>query len=320
MNETKVVYESSISESYIYGLFNTSNEIQSRIIKALTKGRILDSSYIQEQIIQIQKTRISPISERVLNAFREGTIQLVFVDDYKMTKSIPFIIHKTKDGKAKASVFVSSFATMNKMGDALQIPMKTLYILMESAYVGLQMQLHPLNVQRNSTIMKVCNHIYTEMFMRILNKEYALSIDVTLHDKVSFVVSRFFLETVWEMKNESILYTYASQETTSPNHDVLKILFEEYSLAKVSNLTDLFDFMKKEFPRMESLTVRYFVERYINTYNGSAILAMDYLPYVIFVVINMLLGGFIVSQGSLNDIIKNTPMVNKFYPELTKLV
>ena len=78
--------------------------------------------------------------------------------------------------------------------------------------------------------------------------------------------------------------------------------------------------MKKQFPRLETLTIRYFVERYINTYNGTAILAIDYLPYIFFVVINMLLGGFLVNQGTLSDIVKNTPMANKFYPELAKIV
>lgn len=317
----EVTYESSISDSYIYGLFNTSNEIQTRIIKGLSHGILLDSSYIQEQIIQIQKTRISPIADKVLDAFREGSIQLVYVKDYKMTKSLPFIIHKTKDGKAKASIFISSFATLNKEEDALNIQMKPLYILMETAYVGLQIQLHPLNVLRNTTIMRVCNYVYTQMFMRILNKEYALSLDPVLHNKVSYCISRFFLERVWELKNDAYIFTYASSVSKNMADPAdLRILQEEYTLAKVTNLTELFDFLKKEFPRMETLTVRYFVERFINTYNGSAILSIDYLPYVFFVVINMLLGGFLVNQGSLNDIIRETPMANKFYPELTKLV
>lgn len=319
-NSIDAIFESSMSDSYIYGLFNTSNEIQTRIIKGLQNGILLDSSYIQEQIIQIQKTRISPIAENVLNAYREGRIRLVYVKDYKMTKSLPFIIHKTKDGKVKASIFISSFATLNKEEDALNIPMKSLYILMESAYIGLYMHDYPTIISRNTVLIKVCNYIYTQMFMRILNKEYALSLDKTLHDQISFCVSRFFLESVWELNNESYIFTYACGSIMNPDFNSLKILHEEYSLAKITSLHELFEFMKKQFPRLETLTIRYFVERYINTYNGTAILAIDYLPYIFFVVINMLLGGFLVNQGTLSDIVKNTPMANKFYPELAKIV
>jgi hypothetical protein len=315
-----VFTEASLSDSYVYGLFNTGNEIQTRIIKGLQNGILLDSSYIQEQLIQIQKTRISPISDKVLDAYRSGLVRLVYVKNYKMTKSLPFILHKTNDGKVKASIFVSNYATLNREEDALVIPMKSLYILMESAYIGLYMQLNKNIIQRNTTVMRVCNYVYTQMFMRILNKEYALSLDNNLHDKVSYTVSRFFLETVWGVQNESLIYTYAAGTSLNPDHGALKILHEEYSMAGIHNLTDLFEFMKKQFPRMQTLTLRYFVERYINTYNGTAILAIDYLPYVFFVIINMLLGGFLVNQGSLNDIIKETPMINKFYPELTKII
>lgn len=320
LEKPEVRYESSLGDSYLYGMLNTSGQIQTKIITALKEGVLLDSSYIQEQIIQIQKTRISPIADRVLDSFRRGDIQLVYNKDVKMTKSLPFIIHKTRDGSAKVSIFISIFASLNKAEDALNIPMKSLYILMESAYIGLQMQLHPTGVQRNTTVMRVCNYVYTQMFMRILNKEYALSLDQMTFNRVSFIISRFFLERVWELRNEDYAFTYAASTCLNPDVNDLRILHEEYSLAKIGSLTELFNFLKKQFTRMENLTIRYFIERYINMYNGTAVLAIDYLPYVFFVIINMLLGGFLVNQGSLNDIIKETPMANKFYAELTKLV
>jgi hypothetical protein len=71
---------------------------------------------------------------------------------------------------------------------------------------------------------------------------------------------------------------------------------------------------------MQSLTVRYFVERFLNTYGGSSILAIDYLPYVFFMIQNTLAGGFLVSQTTLSDIVKNTKDIRKFYPELSKSV
>ena len=68
------------------------------------------------------------------------------------------------------------------------------------------------------------------------------------------------------------------------------------------------------------MTTRYFVERYINTYGQSCILAVDYLPYMFLVMINTLLGTFIVNQPSISDIVKNTPGSSKFHSELVKMI
>lgn len=313
--------ESSMSDSFIYGLFNASGEIQTRILKALKEGMVLTESFIQEQMIQIEKTHISPLAPKVMKAFGEGRIRLVYwnTPTQKMTKTIPFIIHKSNIGVV-ASIFVGSYGKLVADNTQLQMPMKDLYILMEAAYLALNFQERPMIFKRNATIMKICNDVYVDMFLKLLNRDYALSLDIALNDRVAFCISKFFLERVWESTYPEVVYNYAVQTTVEKHFDDLKLLNEEYNAHTIENISDLFEFLKSLTPKMADLKVRYFVERFINTYGSSSILAIDYLPYLIFLIDNTIIGGFLVPQNTISDIIKNTKDIRKFWVELAKLL
>lgn len=319
--QTSLFTEASMSDSFIYGLFNASGEIQTRTIKALKEGKVLDKSFIEEQIIQIERTRISPLVPKVMQAFEDGLIRLVYWTSttQKMTKSLPFVIHKSSQGPV-VSIFVSSFGKLDIESMRLDMPMKNLYILMESAFLAYHFHARNQVLNRNTTLMKITNEVYVNMFMRVLNRDYALSLDVALHDKISFTISKFFLTNIWESSNRDIINNYALQTTTEKKMEFLQTVADEYDVKDPKNVEELFAFLKDLSPRMNTLTVRYFVERYLNTYGGSSVLCIDYLPYVIFAIDNTIIGGFMLSQNTLSDIVKNTKEIRKFWPELTKLV
>lgn len=320
MNENEVyVKEASLEDSFIFNTFNANKTATNQIITFIKNAVLLDKSYIEEQCIQIKRTRISPLAGKVLEAFENGDIQLMFSKTAKVSIAIPFIVRRD-DNRIVSTIFISSFTALSDDGESITIPMKKLYVLMESAYIALFIQTHPGILQRNTALMKVCNSIYTTMLIRILNKDYSLSLDKNLFDDISFIISKFFLEKIWEIKNEDVIYNYASSLCLTPNHMELKTISNSYNEASIENVGDLLMFMKTLSPRLESISIRFFIERYMNTYQGGAIMAIDYLPYLFFIIIDTLLGGFMVSSMGIKDIVKNTKGVNMFYAELVKTI
>ena len=168
--------------------------------------------------------------------------------------------------------------------------------------------------------MQACNFVYTEMFIRILNKEYALSITKDLYDRIAVLISKFFLENVWELKNKSIVDNTAMSVVLAPDRADLANAIGTYEQANVRTINELIMFIKGLSPRMNDLNLKYFIQRYLNTYHGGSIMALDYLPYLLYVIINTLLGSFLMSQNTLSDIVKNAKGIQNFYPELTKTI
>lgn len=311
--------ESSIEDSYVYKSFNASNSLIEKLVKYIKTGVLLDTSYFEEQYMQIKKSSISPLSQKVMEAYDNGLIELLFSRETKVGVSIPFIIRKNEKGKIVATIFIATFATFDKDNN-LVIPVKQLYALMESAYVALEMQVNPTKIQKNTILMKIVGSIYSQMIIRILNKEYALSLDKELYDKVAYCVNKFFLTNIWEYPSKDLIEAYASSELKYISDLDLNLVKTGYDDSQITDISKLIDYLRSLSPRMKDLNIRYFIERYVNTYHGSSIMSMDYLPYIFFVIINIILGSFLISQNALNDIIKNTKNINKFYMELAKIL
>ena len=319
MLNCKNINESTLEDSFIYRSFNASNGFIDKFVKYIKTSIALTKDDFDEQYFQMKKVAISPLTPRVIEAFDNGLIEILYSNSVKIGVSFPFIIRKNENGKIVATIFVSSFGTMDKNGN-LNIPLKQLYGLMESAYIALQLQMNPQKIQRNMGIMKLMTSVYSEMMLRILNKEYSLSLDKELNDKALYILNRFFLERIWEYPTPTTVQAYATQDLNYIGSLDLDLLETGYDNAQIKDFDSMIAYMRTISPRMNDLNSRYFIERYINAYYGSSILSIDYLPYVFFVVTNTLLGTFLVSQTALNDIIKNIKGMNKFYPELSKLI
>lgn len=313
-----LIRESTMEDSFIYKSFNASNGVVEKLVKYLKTAAPLDSSFIEEQYMQMKKVSISPLAPKVIAAYDAGDIELLYSRAVKIGTSMPFIIRRNGN-KVVATIFIATFGVIDKENN-LSIPVKQLYALMESAYVALQMQKNPTQIQRNVGLMRICASVYTEMFLRILNKMYALTTDRVLHDKASYAITRFFLEKVWEYPNTGLVESYASADLKYIESLDLDLTKNGYTEAQINDLNDLLLFVKTLSPRMTDLNTRFFIEQYVNTYHGASIMAMDYLPYVFFVIINVLLSSFLISQIALNDLIKNVKGINKFYSELSKTI
>ena len=224
-----------------------------------------------------------------------------------------------ENGKIVATIFIASFGVLDSDAN-LNLPVKQLYCLMESAYIALQLQVNPTTIKKNLSLMKICMSVYVQMFMRIFNKEYALSLSPETFEKASYIIGRFFLERIWEYPTRDLIEGYATAGFKYISAMDLDILQSEYDSAKIMDIDDMLKFIKKISPRMSDLNTRYFIERYVNTYHGSSILSIDYLPYVFFILVNTILSSFLISQTALNEIIKNTKGINKFYVELAKSI
>lgn len=320
LTDADYVCENTMEDSLVYKTFNQANGVVDKIVKYLSSGVPLDKSYIEDQYAIIRRgAGISPLSQKVLEAFNNGDIEIIWNNTEKVGVAMPFIVRRKSDGKVVSTIFINAFATI-KDDSVLVIPAKQLYGLMEGAYIALKLQTDPVKVMKNAELMMTTASVYTEMMARILNKEYALTLDKVLYDKVCYCIKRFYLECVWEYPNTGLVSNYASSDLKYIQQFDLDALDATYSKMEIKTIANLLEFVKSLSPRMSDLNLRYYIERFIKTYHGASILSIDYLPYVFFVITNVVMSTFLVSQTALNDIIKNTKNINRFYSELARVM
>lgn len=322
--EESIITESSLSDSVIYQMMNNQKALLTRIDKCIKQSTVITENHIQEQILQIERTHVSPLADNVLNAFRSGNLVILFSKDVVVPQAVPFITLKM-GGRNRTFIFTNKYASLNTKsgeiqgGERLNISMRDLYVLMEGAYIQYEYTKNPMYLTRNLALMKFTTNVYTSMLVRIMNREYALSMDENLYNRVLYSINRFYLENVWECNNSDIVMSYSLNNILSPNQADITVVSDLYNSANIKTITQLVDFLKTLSPRLATINIRYLVECYINLYHGPAVFGIDCLPYFLFTLVSSCLGSFIVNQPVVSDILKNTKGMNSFYSELAKV-
>lgn len=309
----------SLNDSETFKSLNKSSNITTKIKALVTKGAVLDRSYIEEQYLQIQRTRISPIADRVLKAFDDGLIKLIWNKNDHLTIAVPFVCLSIA-GKLTACIFISDFSSLTKDEAAINIEMKKLYTLMESAYVALKYYTNPAIFTRNGAFLKTNASIYASMALRILNRDYALSLDKDAYDSVFYGAARFFLERVIGLTNRELSHAYAMACLKNPNQQAISLAEDLYTVVNPEAVSKLVEFYKKSNKKMEELGYRYYFERWISSFGTGACLSIDAYPYFYYVIANVLISGFLINVPSVSEIVKNAQGINKFYAEIMRIV
>lgn len=324
-NTSKYTVESgSMQDSYVYKTLNKNDYVINLFTKFLGSCIFLKEENIQEQYLHLKRMASSPLNKTIVEAFDNGDIELAYSPQVMTTNVFPYMIRKN-NGKVVATVLVSGFGRLNNDGTNLNIPIKNLYALMEAAYIALKLTTDGVRVSRNSNLMRVCTSIYTEMVMRCINKDFSIISTKDVYAKCVMAVAYFFLVKIWGMNNEmAVSYAYnITQDKMGQSYNValagLDSVVSEFNNSEIEQFPDLISFLCTFSPRLQQLTVRYFLERFMNTYNPSSVLCLDYLPMLFYVISCTLIGSFTVNQQSLGDLVKNTKGINSYYGELSRL-
>lgn len=322
---SKLYAETALPESVIYKKFSGNGEIMKNVISTIKTSTVIDSGYIEEQLLQIDKLKISPLTEKVIDSFKIGEIRLLYSDKGKIPQFFPFITLKAGNGFV-SYIFLNNFGKMiiNKKAidnsKYIDIPTKDLYALMEGAYVSVQYAKNPGVFKRNYGLMSTCSLIYTGLFNKIFNREYALVMDREAADKASFAVAKYFLTKVWGCENPDVVTQHARNVVMSTHPTTITVFNDEYDAANIQDLDGLIAFIKTISPRLAPINLRYFMQCYINQYKPTTVFSIEVLPYFFFVVQATMVGSFVVNQTMISDTLKGIKNIGTYYPEIHKSV
>ena len=110
--------ESSLADSVVFKAFNNQAEFSTILNESIKKSTIIESSLIEEQLGQMKRTRLSPLVDTVLDAYKNGDIVLLYSKTIRIPKMIPFTVIKLK-GEKKAFVFLNNYGNLVEKGKAV---------------------------------------------------------------------------------------------------------------------------------------------------------------------------------------------------------
>lgn len=316
-------YMESLATSEIWNEINKLEGGENTLQKAQNlarSARRLTNEDIEAAYISLRQIT-DTLTREAMKAFDAGKIVLLYnqTPALSVTKSLPFITFKNKTGAYTTYVFMDNHISVNRDGImVLQAPV--LRDLLTGALIANGIRRDYDNLATNQFLQKNLTEIYTKFVSRILNRQFAIAADKVTFDVVQYWISRFFLTNIFQARDtpeniENISISHFRYIDEMKYQDI-KAAYEQASPAKIGELLEL---LKTASPRMKSLNKMTFISDWINYYYVPAMLAIDNIEYLIFMVITLLSGNNIISISA-SDIVKESKGSKGLRMELLKLI
>ena len=315
--------ESSLSSSEIFqGINNSSedgNSTTNKAVNLIRTAKHLTNEDIEAAYISVKQIT-DTLTRSAMKAFDDERIVLVYnsVPSLSVTQALPFITFKMKTGYV-TYVFMDKYISINRDGVyTLQPPI--LRDLLVGALIANGLKQNYDNLASNQYLQKVLTEVYCKFFTRILNRQFSIAAEKIVFDVVQYWIAKFFLMRVFGAND-----TLENIESTAKAHfkyidemkyEEIKNQYDDVNPTKVSELLEL---IKTASPRMKTLGLGIFLNDWINYYYIPAMLAVDNIEYLIFMVLTLLNGNNIISISA-SDIVKEAKNIKSIRGELLKLI
>lgn len=315
-------YESSLTTSEIFaGINNTdgANSTTQKAINLIKNAKQLTNEDIEAAYISVKQIT-DTLTRAAMKAFDDERIVLIYNNTpaLSVTQALPFITFKTKRGYV-TYVFVDKYITVSRDG-ILNMQAPILRDLLTGALIANGLKSNYDILASNQYLQKVLVEVYTKLVTRIINREFSIAADKVVFDTLQYWINRFFLTNILNSND-----TPENIETLSKKHfkfiDEMKYgeIKAQYETANPQKFSELLEVLKLASPRMKNLNLGTFLSNWINYYYVPAMLAIDNIEYLIFMMIAMLNGNSIISIAA-SDIVKEAKNIKSFRGELLKLI
>ena len=310
----------SLEATFIYNHLNKSNGLTNNISEILQHGRVITKSELEEQLMVINKNFKFPFKYKVLSAFENGEIKVIYSEKAKIPTCLPFFLTKSNGNKIISVVVANIYGTYDNNSNTLKIDPKKLYCMMESAYLAKICYINSKQLSTRALLLSGGSNIYSAMFTRVLNKKYALNVDKTKMSKVLFLSSKFFLINIMGLGDTDTVFNYAVKNCPNANLITLRDINDMLTIEDYASIdTFIKALTKPELGlNLKDLTVRNYLEAFINMYEASCLLSLESFYYFLYNILSVTNGAYINNQYVLEDIVGNTGV--KIYNDLLSMI
>lgn len=310
-----------------------ANDLNTKIRLVLNNSAedtVILNRKLNSQLATLRATFKESIVRKVCDAVDNGEIILYCTSPtYMLPTCMPFYKYN-KSGKIKVNVDLTNFIRVDtnaETGEKMySIEVKKFYVLLVSAYLYLRIfekktVLPPAVAETSATI-------WAKMFCKVLANEVGLATNVERYDAFMYFAVKFFCRyylespeavanniamSVLKKRARRDINPIAGNDIRTPLIHYIENQIEERNINIYESLntflTTMFNFEitgirhSRISEKGKSLTVTYFINKFVKTYDFAALYALGAYPYFIYVILGVFNNAFMFNDRILEDII-----------------
>lgn len=263
-------------------LFNALPEDRrSAILASMTGLPILERATVSrealgEQLALIQRRYKYPSKARVLADVESGAIRMVYDKAMAVPSFLPAWL-VIRDQRVEAVVNLSLHA--RETGDGfLEIDPKRLFGLAQCGTIALAVFNRENKIVNSMGVVKGLTYAYTRMFVKCLDRLYALNLDGLQSDRAAYLVAKWFQLGILGRVPSETVDGVARQCTNNGTPQAALERAEAESSVSYESISDFTDSLANSVAPLSTLQLRTLVEAWTRMYGDSTVLALESMP------------------------------------------
>ena len=276
----KIMAFKKLSECFLYNSINAS--ARTRILAEMGNQSLLSSSTMPEDVINehlaviTRRYKFSNVI-RIVETIRENKIIPLVYEKTQIPPFIPCWLVYNSEKEVVAVVNAAPYTKVQK--NVFDIETKRFFGLMELGYVYLKTYGAQVRIMHNTPLLKSLAKIYTRMVMKVLDRNYSVNLDPIKSDQISYLIAKFFLNTVVGKEENETTRAIASSCCIKGIATQNQLLATEDSYTINFTIDSFFERdMPSAFNILSDMTLRGIVESYCKMYGDFNFLSLEFFP------------------------------------------
>lgn len=306
-----------LSDTFIFQEVNKTTHIYDNLKNINFKFDLIDPSKLEDQLRIINRRFNYGLKQASIEAVNNGEILFIYPENSKLTKLMPIYLANVEN-KVCAVINLKLYATKDRM-DNISIDPRTLFALIQAAYLHLQCQVNWKQLFMNTSIMKTSAMIYVKMFNKVLDKMFGINLNTIKSDKINYLIAKFFLIYIFGKEENDVTNNIALGcvfNKTDPN--VIQSIEADSSSLECYNSLEMLIILLSKQEGLSKLNIRSFLENWFLMFGESTAFAMEYLPSLYEAVFSAMLSARINRDNMFEHLLANETA--SLYSELTRIL
>lgn len=301
----------SILDTTLYNIYRVSNNLD---LKQFLKMYNPEKDNVKFEMIEEQLNRITKrFNFQMKNQIMQSTlVDNTIVPIYNLNRIhlpifIPALLVNPTRTKIIALVNITKQVTKeDKTNNILEIDAIKLYAMLQSGFLLLKCHEYEKSIEINQDLLFYGSSCYSAMLSKILDKLYAINLNMVRGDRVKFLCAMFFLLNVMDKKtiNENLInLSMRSASSEFTQREALQLL-ESLDENAFADLASFINTLSK-IEGLGSINLRVVINEYVKMYGRNTLFGLEYYPFFLFSifssVINSNLNNGYIIENLLGD-------------------
>ena len=297
-----------ITDSKVFQSINNTNVTNSSLLdgltslhsKGITDGKTLVTANTCDimNYMFVVKDRVQPAKmpckKEIKDLLNSNMIRLVYDKTNNLGKTaygMPWALQGDHHGNVgvtiNASAFFSSKQDFDGNGTVTSYTIENdnkLVEILNVAYTLIKTSDKFAKLNINAPVKRQLMDLYAEMMLFVLVKQSTISADKQVVKTIRYYINNFFSRALLKLDVEEVFSQFSA--TVAGLNDTEKLVADEKRRQSgiggtaYDDIESFLGFLRTAYPNIGDLTISNLIRKYSVYFDSSAVLAIDYLPYL----------------------------------------